>query len=244
MAQSQIADEASAVAAATRPPLRVDFISDITCPWCAIGLTALGQAIEQVGDAVPLALQLQPFELNPDIAFEGEPIADYAARKYGASAAQLADRQALIRRRAAELGLNFRERTHVYNTFDAHRLLHWAGLQGRQLELKRALLRAYHERGENPASPDVLLAAATEAGLDRLAAGDVLGRDTHADEIRATVRRWQRLGVDGVPAMVIDGKKLIAGAQPVEVYAQSLREAVAARGRNAQATPVASATSA
>ncbi len=207
--------------------LRVDFVSDITCPWCAIGLTALERAIAQLADEVPVDLQLQPFELNPGLPGEGEPIADYAARKYGAGAAQLTERQALIRGRAAELGLGFGVRTHVYNTFDAHRLLHWAASQGRQLELKRALLRAYHERGENPASPDVLLAAASESGLDRLAAGDVLGRGTHGDEVRMTVRRWQRLGVDGVPATVIDGRQLIAGAQPVEVYAQALRQAAA-----------------
>lgn len=203
--------------------MRIDFISDITCPWCAIGLRALEQAIERIADTVPVELHLQPFELNPGLPAEGEPIADYAARKYGVGAAQLAERQALIRSRAAELGLNFRLRTHVYNTFDAHRLLHWAASQGRQLELKRALLRAYHERGENPASPEVLLAAAAEAGLDRLAAGDVLGRDSHAGEVRATVRRWQRLGIDGVPATVIDGQHLIAGAQPIEVYLQALR---------------------
>ncbi len=207
--------------------MRIDFVSDVTCPWCAIGLRALEHAIERVADTVPVELHLQPFELNPGLPAEGEPIADYAARKYGANAGQLAERQALIRGRAAELGLDFRLRTHVYNSFDAHRLLHWAASQGRQLELKRALLRAYHERGENPASPEVLLAAATEAGLDRLAAGDVLVRGTHADVVRVTVRRWQRLGIDGVPALVIDGKQLIQGAQPVEVYEQAMRRAAA-----------------
>jgi len=203
--------------------MRLDFVSDITCPWCAIGLRALELAIERTADTASVELHLQPFELNPGLPAEGEPIADYAARKYGATAGQLAERQALIRGRAAELGLAFRPRTHVYNTFDAHRLLHWAASQGRQLELKRALLRAYHERGENPALPDVLLAAAAEAGLDRLAAGDVLGSGAHADTIRITVRRWQRHGIDGVPALVIDGQHLIQGAQPVEVYEQALR---------------------
>jgi len=205
--------------------MKIDFVSDITCPWCAIGLRALEQAIERVGDTLPIELHLQPFELNPDLPPEGEAIADYAARKYGSSPAQLAERQALIRCRAAELALDFRVRTHVYNTFDAHRLLHWAASQGRQLELKWALLRAYHERGENPGSPQVLLDAAAEAGLDRWAAGDVLGRGAHADEVRVTVRRWQRLGIDGVPATVIDGRQLIQGAQPVEVYEQALRQA-------------------
>jgi predicted DsbA family dithiol-disulfide isomerase len=203
--------------------MRIDFISDITCPWCAIGLRALEQAIDRVG--LPLALQLQPFELNPDLPPEGEAIADYAARKYGASAGQLAARQALIRARAAELGLNLRVRTHVYNTFDAHRLLQWAAPQGRQLDLKRALLRAYHERGLNPGAPEVLLDAAGEAGLDRWAASTVLGRGAHADEVRATVRRWQRLGIDGVPATIIDGRQLLQGAQPVAVYEQALHRA-------------------
>ncbi len=203
--------------------MRIDFVSDITCPWCALGLHALEQAIARVAGSVPVTLHLQPFELNPGLPPEGEPIADYAARKYGVGVQKLAQRQTLIRERAAAAGLNFPVRTHVYNTFDAHRLLHWAATQGRQLELKRALLRAYHERGENPASPEVLLAAAAEAGLDRWAAGDVLGRGAFADEVRMTVRRWQRLGIDGVPATVIDGQQLIQGAQPVEVYEQALR---------------------
>ena len=207
--------------------MRIDFVSDITCPWCAIGLHALEQAIARVAEQLPVTLHLQPFELNPGLPPEGEAIADYARRKYGVNAEQLAARQAVIRERAAAVGLHFPARTHVYNTFDAHRLLHWAASQGRSLELKRALLRAYHERGQNPASPEVLLAAASEAGLDRLAAGDVLGRGTFGDEVRTTVRRWQRLGIDGVPATVIDGRHLIQGAQAVEVYEEALRQVAA-----------------
>ncbi len=211
--------------------LRVDFVSDITCPWCAIGLEGLLQAIARLGDEVPVELHLQPFELNPDIADEGEPIADYAARKYGASPAQLAQRQSLIRGRAAELGLDFRERTHVYNTFDAHRLLHWSVPRGRALDVKRALLRAYHERGENPASPGVLLAAAQEAGLDRLEAGDMLGRGTFGREVRTIVRQWQRLGISGVPTTVIDGRPALEGGQAPAVFEAALRDAAQRRRR-------------
>jgi predicted DsbA family dithiol-disulfide isomerase len=207
--------------------VRVDFISDVTCPWCAIGLRTLQQAIANVADRLPVTLHLQPFELNPGLPPDGEPIADYARRKYGVDGAQLEARQTLIRQRAAVAGLTFPPRTHVYNTFDAHRLLHWAGQQGRGLELKHALLRAYHERGRNPASPEVLVDAACEAGLDPLAAGDVLARGAFADEVRATVRRWQRLGIEGVPATVIDGRHLIQGAQPVGVYEEALRRAAA-----------------
>jgi predicted DsbA family dithiol-disulfide isomerase len=176
-----------------------------------------------VGDARQVDLHLQPFELNPGIAPEGEPIVDYAARKYGASASDMAARQAFIRQRGAEAGLALAERTHVYNTFDAHRLLHWAALQGRGLELKRALLQAYHVRGENPASHEVLLNAAAIVGLGVDAAREVLARGDYADEVRKTVRHWQQRGIQSVPSVVIDDRHLIAGGQPVAVYEQALR---------------------
>ena len=205
-------------------PLRVDFISDVTCPWCAIGLQALGQAIARLGDDRKVELHLQPFELNPGIPTAGEPIADYAARKYGVGAAELAARQAFIRQRGAEAGLALAERTHVYNTFDAHRLLVWAGRQGRALELKRELLQAYHARGENPALPDVLLHAVAAAGrLDDGGAREVLAGAAYADEVRGSVRLWQRRGVDSVPAVVIDRRSLLSGAQSVQVFEQALR---------------------
>jgi predicted DsbA family dithiol-disulfide isomerase len=206
-------------------PLRIDFISDITCPWCAIGLQALEQAIARVGAERPIELHLQPFELNPDIAPEGEPIADYAARKYGAGAAELAARQSLIRQRGAEAGLALAVRTHVYNTFDAHRLLHWAGLQGHALALKRALLQAYHERGENPAAREVLLRAAVAVGLDATAAREVLDSDACAEEVRDTVRHWQQRGIQSVPSVIIDGRTLVQGGQSAELFLQALRRA-------------------
>ena len=205
-------------------PLRVDFISDVTCPWCAIGLQALEQAIARLGDARQVELHLQPFELNPGIPPEGEPMADYAARKYGVGPSEVVARQAFIRERGAEAGLALAVRTHVYNTFDAHRLLVWAGRQGRALELKRELLQAYHARGENPALPDVLLHAVAAAGrLDDGGAREVLAGAAYADEVRGSVRLWQRRGVDSVPAVVIDRRSLLSGAQSVQVFEQALR---------------------
>jgi len=205
-------------------PLRIDFVSDVTCPWCAIGLQALGQAIARLGDDRKVELHLQPFELNPGIPTAGEPIADYAARKYGVGAGELPARQAFIRQRGAEAGLALAERTHVYNTFDAHRLLVWAGREGRALELKRELLQAYHARGENPALPDVLLHAVAAAGrLDDGGAREVLAGAAYADEVRGSVRLWQRRGVDSVPAVVIDRRSLLSGAQSVQVFEQALR---------------------
>jgi len=211
-------------------PLRIDFVSDVTCPWCALGLRALEQAIERLGDEVPVELHLQPFELNPGMPRDGEPIADYVARKHGAGAEELAARQALIREHAAAAGFAFAPRTHVYNTFDAHRLLHWAGLEGKALELKRALLLAYHCRGENPASREVLLRAVGVVGLKVEPALDVLASGAYADEVNESVRHWRQLGIHSVPSVVVDGRHLIRGGQPVEGYERVLRHiATAAR---------------
>jgi len=205
-------------------PLRIDFVSDITCPWCAIGLQALEEALARIAATRAVELQLHPFELNPDIPGEGEPIAHYAARKYGVGADALAARQVMIRQRGAEAGLALAERTHVYNTFDAHRLLHWAGLQDRALALKHALLDAYHARRQNPARPEVLLKAARSAGLDPEAARSVLESGAYADVVRTRVNRWRARGVDSVPTLVVDGRYQISGAQSAEGYEQALRQ--------------------
>jgi len=209
--------------------MKIDFVSDVTCPWCAIGLAALEQAIARLGDEVPVELHFQPFELNPGLPPEGEDIAHYVARKYGSTAAELAGRQALIRSRGAEVGFTFGPRTRVWNTFDAHRLLHWAGLEGRQRQLKHALLAAYHTRGENPGAHDVLLRAAGEAGLDLGRARAVLASDEFAAEVRERVRHWQALGIHSVPSVIVDERHLIQGGQPVEVFEQALREIAAGR---------------
>jgi predicted DsbA family dithiol-disulfide isomerase len=212
--------------------MKVDFISDVTCPWCAIGLVSLEQAIARLAPGVPVELTLQPYELNPGMPPEGEDIAHYATRKYGSTSAELAARQTLIRQRAAEVGLQFGLRTRVWNTFDAHRLLHWAGLEGRQRELKHALLAAYHVRGENPAAPEVLLRAAVEAELDVSRAREVLQCGEFGDAVRTQVLHWSALGIRSVPSVVIDGRHLIQGAQSAEVFEQALREIAAAPARN------------
>lgn len=208
-------------------PMKVDFVSDVTCPWCAIGLAALEQAIARLDGEVKVELRLQPFELNPGMPSGGEDLAHYVTRKYGASAAELAARQTLIRQRAAEVGLHFGPRTRVWNTFDAHRLLHWAGLEGRQLELKRELLAAYHGRGENPGSHEVLLRAAHAAGLDIERAREVLERNEYADAVRARIRHWESLGIRSVPSVIVDNRYLIQGGQPVEEFERALREIAA-----------------
>lgn len=213
------------------PNVRIDFVSDIACPWCAIGLASLQQALARTGTAPQVDLHFQPFELNPGMAPEGEDVGEHLARKYGSTAEQQAQIRDTIRQRGAAVGFDFKPegRGRVVNTFNAHRLLHWAGLQSAQaqLALKQALMQAYQGRGERVDHDDVLLAAVRAAGLDEAAARDVLQGDAYAAEVRADEQRWQQAGIQSVPAIVINGRHLISGGQPPEVFEQALRRAVA-----------------
>lgn len=208
--------------------MRIDFVSDVACPWCAVGLHALEQALHRIGPALPVQLHFQPFELNPQMPPEGEDLVQHLARKYGASPEQLAATHATLRQRGAELGFEFGQRTRIWNTFDAHRLLHWAGLEGRQRELKHALLRAYHTNGENVGAAAVLLRLCAEVGLDASRAAAILASDEFAAEVRDAERRWQALGIQSVPSVVIDGRHLIQGGQPSEAFERALRQLAAA----------------
>jgi len=206
-------------------PMKIDFVSDVSCPWCVIGLGGLEAALRQVGDLVAADIRFQPFELNPDMPPEGQNIVEHVGQKYGASPEQSAANRAAIHARAAEVG--FRMATHdqsrIYNTFDAHRLLHWAGIVGGQARLKHALFDAYFTEGQSPADHDVLVAAAEAAGLDAAQARDVLASGRYADEVRAEERRWQAAGITAVPAVVINDRYLISGGQPAAAFEQAIR---------------------
>ena len=209
--------------------LRIDFVSDISCPWCVIGLKSLEQALANVADVAEAELHFHPFELNPQMAPEGEDIAEHLARKYGATDEQGAQTREMIRARGAEVGFRFEmdKRSRIYNTFDAHRLLHWAELQGRQRELKLALFEAYFTKGESPASHEVLARVAGEVGLDASEAADVLAGGAYADEIREQEEFFQRQGINSVPAIIINQRHLISGGQPAEVFERALRQIAA-----------------
>lgn len=212
------------------PSLRIDFISDVSCPWCAIGLKSLEQAVQSLPE-LQVDLHFQPFELNPQMAPEGEEINAHLARKYGAAPAQLEQTRETIRQRGAELGFTFTKgaRDRIYNTFDAHRLLHWAGLQGSQAQrdLKLALLSAYFTEGQNPGDHAVLRRAAEGVGLDGEAAAAVLASEQFSTEVRQLEAEWQAAGINSVPAIVINQRHLIQGGQPPEVFAQALRQIAA-----------------
>jgi len=209
-----------------RPSLRIDFVSDVVCPWCAIGLASLEIALRNVSGEIEVELHVQPFELNPQLGPEGEDAVGHLRAKYGIDEAQVAANQERIRARGAELGFVFdmARRRHVYNTFDAHRLLHWAGDAGHQLDLKRALLRAYFTDGRNVADHDTLVEIAASVGLPADRARAILATDEFAAEVRTVEQFFLQAGITGVPATVIERKHLISGGQPPEVFEQALRQ--------------------
>ncbi len=212
--------------------LRIDFVSDVVCPWCAVGLASLEQAMQRVQGEIAVELHVQPFELDPNTPADGVEVADNLKRKYGMSDAQLAENQERIRARGAELGFSFdfNARSRTWNTFDAHRLLHWAAVEApqRQLPLKRALLVANFSEGRNIGDHPVLAAIAADVGLDARRAQAILASGTYAAEVREAEQFFQRNGITGVPAVIIEQQHLISGGQPVEVFERALRE-IAAR---------------
>lgn len=209
-------------------PVKIDFVSDVACPWCAIGLASLERAIAAVGGGLRVEVRFQPFELNPDMGPAGESIADHLGRKYGLDAEQLVQNGEALRQRGEALGFRFdlQKRDRIYNTFDAHRLLHWAGERGAapQLALKRALLQAYHGEGRNVSDHDTLVAIVEATGLDAAEARQVLDTGHFAEEVRERERFYQQRGIRAVPAVIFNDRHLIQGGQPADVFEQALRQ--------------------
>jgi predicted DsbA family dithiol-disulfide isomerase len=214
--------------------MKIDFVSDIACPWCAVGLGALEQALEELQGEVKADIHFQPFELNPHMPPGGEDLAEHLGKKYGSTPEQQTQIYENIKARGAEVGFAFHPtgRGRIFNTFDAHRLLHWAeveGLAGDQMQLKKALLQAYQGRGEVIESHDVLLDIVKQLGMDVSAAKVVLESQTFAQEVREKENFYTRAGIHSVPAVIINDKHLISGGQPAEVFANALRQIAAAQ---------------
>lgn len=226
--------------------LRIDLVSDVACPWCAIGYVRLQQALQSLGGAVKVDLHWRAFELNPDPALKPEPILPALCRKYGVPAAQMQQSQQMLMQLAAGLGLNFTgmEQRLTCNTFDAHRLLKWAAdaypassdsdsaqQASAQTRLKLVLFEAYFGRAEQVSEPQVLLRCVEAAGLDVEAAAQVLASTQFADEVRAEEAAYQQAGISSVPAFVINQRYLISGAQEPAQLAETLQQ-IAAEMRN------------
>ena len=209
--------------------MKIDFVSDVVCPWCVIGLHSLDIALQRLGPDVAVDLHFQPFELNPRMPAQGQEITEHLQEKYGSTPEQLQRNRETIRERAAELGFEFNmdRRSRTWNTFDAHRLLHWAELQGHQRALKQALFKAYFTDGENPGAHAVLLRLAGESGLDPVRAQQILASGEYGEAVRERQSYYQQRGIRAVPAVIINDRHLISGGQPPEVFEQALRRVLA-----------------
>jgi predicted DsbA family dithiol-disulfide isomerase len=211
--------------------LKIDFVSDVSCPWCAIGLASLERALERLEGNVTPELHFQPFELNPAMPPQGQDITEHLTQKYRTTPEQQAQAREAIRQRGAAVGFEFRKegRDRIYNTFDAHRLLHWAAQEGgeRQRALKKALLAAYFTEGRSPGDHDVLVQATAKAGLDVVRAREILAGDEFAAEVREREQFYQGHGIHAVPAVIVNDRHLIQGGQPPEVFEQALRQIAA-----------------
>lgn len=209
-------------------PLKIDYVADVSCPFCAIGLASLNTALTNLGNEVNVDVHVRPFELNPTMAQGGQDFISYLTAK-GAGPEQIAKSVASIRQRAADAGIRIELGDHhrIYNTFDAHRLLAWADEKGAQLELKQILYEAYFEKGQNPADHTVLVAAAAQAGLSKEEASGVLASEMFADKVREQERFWRDQNVTSVPVMFIDGKLAVSGGQAANVFEEALRSAAA-----------------
>lgn len=214
-------------------PLRIDFVSDVACPWCAVGLGGLEQALSRLAPDITATIHLQPFELNPHMGPGGQDLGEHLTQKYGTNAEQQAEIRQTISARGAEVGFAFHPngRGRVYNTLNCHRLLHWAESlddneqsHGYALALNKALLRAYQGRAENMDDPSVLLACVAEVGLDVEEASIVLHSQAFAQEVREREAFFSKAGIQSVPAIIINRRHLISGGQPAHVFEQALRQ--------------------
>jgi len=206
--------------------LKIDFVSDVSCPWCVVGLYGLLRALEILRDEVQAEIRFQPFELNPKMGAEGQNIGEHIQEKYGSTPEQSQKNREVIRARGTDVGFAFRtdSNSRIYNTFDAHRLLHWAGEEGLQLSLKEALFKAYFTDGGNPSDHGQLAQIAESVGLDRQRAEAILASDEFASEVRKEEQLWLSRGVSSVPTVVFNGQYAVTGGQPVDTFVGAIRQ--------------------
>lgn len=216
--------------------ITIDIVSDVSCPWCIIGYKALQQALDNLAPNIQASITWQPFELNPHMPAEGQEIVEHLTQKYSISAQQAEQNRQTIVQRGLSVGYEFgiRGGGRIYNTFDAHRLLHWAEeldgedqneeATGKQTELKLALFDLYFQQEGNPSDHKQLLKVVEKIGLNKDMAQDILSSDQFSQEVRKHQQHYQSAGVSSVPAVIINNKHLISGGQPVDVFEAALRE--------------------
>ena len=206
--------------------LQIDIVSDVSCPWCIVGFKGLEGALTRVKNDIQADINWHPFELNPNMPSEGQEITEHLSQKYGINETQISQNRDTIHERGLSVGYEFGNRGggRIYNTFDAHRLLHFAKTQSKQTELKLALFDLYFKESGNPSDHSQLLEKAVSVGLDKEASEAVLSSDKFAVEVRKDQQYYQSLGISSVPAVIVNNKHLISGGQPVDVFESVLRQ--------------------
>ena len=204
--------------------LRIDIISDIVCPWCIVGYRQLEQALEKTGTSADI--HWHPFELNPQMPEAGQNLTEHMCKKYSMDETQSAENREKLIEVGKSLGFTFAytEASRMVNTFKAHQLLHWAGQKNLEHELKQALFRTYFTDQQDISDTAVLIDTAASVGLDKQEAKQILDRDTYASVVRQRESHWTRQGIQGVPAMVINEKYLLSGAQGIDNYCQMIAQ--------------------
>ena len=213
--------------------IKIDFVSDVSCPWCVIGLKSLQAALGNLGERVAADIHFQPFELNPQMGPEGQDLMEHITQKYGSTEDQVVRNREAIAARGEQLGFHFdmNKRSRIYNTFNAHRLLHWAQIEGggRQAALKEALFKAYFTDGRDPSDADVLVEVAASVGLDADRARAILASDEYAADVRAREQLYLQSGIHAVPAVILNDEYLVQGGQPVEAFERALAQVAAGK---------------
>ena len=212
-----------------KPTIKIDFVSDIACPWCAVGLGNLNQAIAQLSDKANFEVHFRPFELNPHMPIGGQDAIEHLTQKYGLSEEQVKANQATIRTKALEAGFEFHPegRKRVYNTFNAHRLLYWATKEydlQKQATLKVELLKTYFCLAVNLDDQKNLLDAVARAGLDTQRAKEILNGSEFANEVRQEKTTYTNAGINSVPSIILNDQYLLEGAQPAESFVEAFEQ--------------------
>ncbi|WP_432452090.1 MULTISPECIES: DsbA family oxidoreductase [unclassified Agarivorans] len=210
--------------------LRIDIVSDVVCPWCIVGYLRLQQALAKLDSKLNVQLHWQPFELNPHLPAEGQNLREHIQQKYGSSVEQSETARQQLKQIGSDLGFdfNFNSDSRIYNTFEAHQLLHWAATYQKQTELKLALFEAYFSQQLAPSDRENLLAVVAKVGLDSSLAEQVLNEKLYAEEVREKEYSWQNQGIKAVPAFIFNQRFLLSGAQNsdtlIQVIEQSLQD--------------------
>lgn len=206
--------------------LKIDIVSDVVCPWCAVGYANLSSALKQMSGNLSASIQWHPFQLNPHMPKSGQLISEHLTEKYGMDDSQLKQNQQHLLETGKQAGVefNFDHRSHIFNTLDCHVLLDFAYSQGKQTALKQALFSAYFTDGLNISDQTVLVDVAESIGLDKSQIEQTLLDEVLREKVKEEENKYKTLGINSVPAFIVNDQYLISGGQPVDSFVSALTE--------------------